>query len=112
MAIVPHADATAAVTIAAESSAKKDGVIATTLDLSLLVTVIVTIVRFAGERSTEKDGIITITLALEWQQTPLARYSMMPHPALIAYCHNAVAIVLRMLQPAAMLQVDHQIFFA
>jgi len=63
MAVVAHADATAAVTIAAEHSAKKDGIIATTLALALLVTVIVTIVRFAGEHSAEKDGIITITLA-------------------------------------------------
>jgi len=55
MAVVAHADATAAVTIAAECSAKKDDALAITLALALLVTVIVTIVKFASDCLAEKD---------------------------------------------------------
>jgi len=127
MAIVAHADATAAVTIAAECMAERDGVIATTLALALFDTVIVTMVRFASERSAEKDGVIATTLALALFITvivtvvrflkrtvsspPLLLLSGNRHRchALIAYCHNAVAVVLRTLQLAAMLQVDKQI---
>jgi len=64
MAIVAHADATAAVTIATERSAEMDGVIATTLAVALFIAVVMTVMRFAVKSSAKKDGIIATTLAL------------------------------------------------
>jgi len=64
MAIVAHADTTAAVIIATEHLAEMDGVIATTLALALFIAIIMTVVRFATKSLAEKDGIIATTLAL------------------------------------------------